>query len=682
MADIASKLVPLFDGPALDADRVGETANALIMKASERLQLVGLADQVLADALRKAEPNLFTQDELDFKDTSRLTSAQAALIPATFTMADGTVVACWKLTVAAGGAEIGASWGIDRSSIPGDAMSLGIEVLHVDPATGAGTSVSSRALINQFNGTTALGTTPPNRTTFAIATAAGVLAPQTFSAANVAINALATQVRFVVYISGVGSTTARSIYFRKMLIAGGTHAVLRDPPFLNLLPKAYVNSSGADSANGGPASPYNLIAKAAESIGYSGEIKLAPGDYSAAQSINVANINRELVITGSDDFTTYKRPILRFGQKLTGIAATAGYDDIFEATMTIASGQPHWIWDDDAPDPLTLVPVEERHGLLRGRANRLPVTRMVHVTAANATAAKVAMHASPNASCYYDAAATKLYVKRTNGNSAIGGNLYVSAVQSDGLFTGTPLGAFGNPLGRARVIGIDLRYGGINLRNFVASDLFDVRSFGAPLDGCNAAWEAQLRMCEFAGHGSMFGDNGDGLSMRNRGIIQHWSTYAHDGWDDGASPHQGMIEESWDAVAEYNYGNGLVSALGAQSRHHRPTTRKNAVGPRLNGDGTPWKYGGIAAIANPLDGNALTWVDVDGGRSFDERVGFYDAASNPAASERLAVLKAVGCQAINSATYGFQCTLPENPRYGGTGTGLAPGVVPVRSAAL
>ncbi|HWL67136.1 MAG TPA: hypothetical protein VNS22_02000 [Geminicoccus sp.] len=557
------------------------------------------------------------------------------------------------------------SWYVDAVGkfAPGKPIQVTAEG-HTDAATGCEVAL----LFRDSGGSELSGT----RATARSASTTGQYVPLV-ATTTVPANTVQIQIRFTHWASA-GATASK---FRRPRLLTTTSPV--DEAQLYSLPiskpglghaVAHVSPTGSDSTGTGTAgNPWRTLAKALDWMGGVGEIHVRAGDMGAGQ----LDISKVLDLTVIGDATSaYERPVFRFGTKLTGITKTAGRTKVYQASISLA-GPPNFLWQDGTVDTSTAVPIEEQHAGLRGRGHRLPCVRIERTTATITNDALDEIDATTEPRCFYTSGT--LYFSIQGGGNPADASIYVS--NGNGLISGTP--SFWTPVrGTLRMVGLEVRYGGINTRGITRTYLQDCTVLGAPLNGFDLAWWSDLQDCEAAGSGSFNTDTGDGFNWHNFAVCRHRGLYTHDNHDDGMSSHENCYEMGESPIAEYNIGGGLVPAYGAHAVYTNPITRKNAV-HRLSGT----KLGGIEAHAAPATGDdgVATTCEVYGGVSIGDRNGLVDGKTKNGTE---CYLKAFDVTVIDPVEYAARCAMYGNIRHIGSGTAKHPsaGSLGVRNGAL
>lgn len=177
-------------------------------------------DGEVALGLVTAQPNLFTQAQLDFTDTA-VSSKSTGM-----TVAAGTSGGVPALSFSVPAAGTGwAYWLFNRATaLPGaTAISASFCVMGLDASSGG----TARVLLRQMNGAAEISA---SRVVMQIATdGSAVVGPKHFRAANVVLDANCTDVQLYVEVNA-GSSGARAVYIRDMLVAAGGNPAFRRPP--------------------------------------------------------------------------------------------------------------------------------------------------------------------------------------------------------------------------------------------------------------------------------------------------------------------------------------------------------------------------------------------------------------------------------------------------------------------
>src|SRR5690606_6013700 len=116
--------------------------------------------------------------------------------------------------------------------------------------------------------------------------------------------------------------------------------------------------------------------------------------------------------------------------------------------------------------------------------------------------------------CFYSGGV--LYFSIQGDGDATAADIYVS--NGNGLFSNGAT-IWNSYRARLRLVGVDVRYGGIDLRTFRQVSVKDCSALGAPVNGFDVAWWAELEDCEAAGSGSYGNEFGDGFNWHDFTVV-------------------------------------------------------------------------------------------------------------------------------------------------------------------
>lgn len=524
-------------------------------------------------------------------------------------------------------------WGpLFRSQISGDTMSAAVNIRSFDPLGG---SSKVRVMLNQYSGTTILVAEEVARQEVIL----DEFTPGFVRFTDIAIHPDCQSIG--IYI-GSTSTAGGTIAYRDMLLCAGEDATFRVSSAAAVQSgsrEVWVSPDGNNNGSGSASLPFATLARAVEELDGKGTIYLAAGDYDN-QQISAYNV-RDLKIVGGAD-SDFKRSLFRYGTELT-LTSVAGRQGVYSAPL---ARTPHWLWVDDVPDEETLVPYNEQHSLLNGRAHRLACTKIWHIPAANLVDALDLIEASATPVCWRDASTNTVYLSLPDGASA--SSDVRAAFDETGLLSSTR--PTWTPEHHIELVGIDVRYGQVRTKDFRTSKLTDVGVLGAAANGFVIGNWAELEQCRAGGVGS--GDGlGDGFNAHNHANWTYKDCYGHDSWDDGESSHQNCRVTGRGNIMEYNLGGGFVPAYGAQEVLHNCLSRKNSVDLR----GARIKRGGFTSVGDPTptDPGIITSLEAYNCVSIGDRNGFYDGTTSVAPAQRR--LLAVDCKVFDAEETAFAC---------------------------
>ncbi|WP_447888574.1 hypothetical protein [Serratia fonticola] len=468
---------------------------------------------------------------------------------------------------------------------------------------------------------------------------------------------------------GLSGVASPDMYFTKFSIREGADYSYRSSGSSTgtsgELREVWISQNGSDNNDGSKGSPFATADKALDAIGGSGSIYLVPGIFTGLQ-FDASKI-MDVDIFGSDTID-HERTTIRYGVPVTGITKTEGYTKVYQATVSIA-GQPSFIWLDGVADAQTLAPDIERHPLDRGRTHRVPWATKIY-RAFERDDREIALAEIDGDSvplCYKhtdpDTSTQTLYFSVPDGVEAHTASIYVANNNIFGFFKN--LSYVWDARGKCRIHGIDIRYGGFNLKGFRYSEAFDSLSLGAPVNCFDIGWGTVLRLCEAAGAGSNPDPTGDGFNAHDIANWYHHDCYSHDCNDDGWSPHENCLEMGYNPVAIFNGGGGLTPAYGAHAKYYNPLTIRNSVNPRAVSSYSGVKFGGVTVVGNPVAGDdgAYTNCEVHNGISLGDKIGYNDDATRRGMR---AYLVAYDCRAYDSVDMGYQCQIAVDCGYSGS----------------
>lgn len=494
-------------------------------------------------------------------------------------------------------------------------------------------TTAGRVLIIQLDGAGAeiAGTrvTLTAATTAVLPIALGGTAPLHASCVNVRL--------IISALNGAGGST---ITYQDVYIADGQEQVFRPFTRAAVLTEAFVGPAGNDSIGKGTAAqPFATLNQAVIALGGSGVVWMLDGSYSA-QSISPANVKghvevrgvRSNLATGSNDF-----PVIRMASKITGIIKTALRTKIYQAPVaglpTLANFQ--WAYEDGVVDPRTLIADADRNPQHRGRTHRLhKFARLMKPTATTLAGALAEMDAASLPMAFVDNG--NLYFTISSGGDGTAADIYLDAA------TGFVNGATRGSSGVLNVQGLEIRYGGLDLRAFKSSHLDEVVVAGSRVNAVdyNVLTYGTLEVC-CGGSQDQF--NGDGLNGHN-GARLPWglNLYSHDNWDDGFSDHEGCSSRLFGGLIEYNGGAAVIPANGSDNVTSNVISRRNQ-------QRAGWKASAFHALGAPTEGydtRALfvSCIDIESTQSFGDDMG--GAATRAVA---------VDCKSIRPVTRGYSC---------------------------
>lgn len=345
----------------------------------------------------------------------------------------------------------------------------------------------------------------------------------------------------------------------------------------------YVSPTGSDLNSGAIGSPLASISAAVAKVSPIGRVIVREGDYAAGASV-----------TGCTDIDISAAPNERvriiLGTPLSGITKTAGRTKVYQANLAVKPNK--WIWEHDTPDTSTLIAPADRLALQRGRACRLPSTRLDEVT----SIAEIDASGSP-AWFWQDGV---IYFSASDGGDASTRNYRVPTTNNGAVFGGTGVES-------VTLRGISVWYAGIygfDARNLVRWEAENCGAFCGQLNGFSRddTRFSVERYCEAAGNA------GDGFNAhRYTGNVHHepvistsYDNWSHDNYDDGDSYHEDCIGTYFGGLYEYNGDRGIATAYGAHTTAYNTVSRYNGQIDTLGGEG----FCAIGAVA-PADDNGV-----------------------------------------------------------------------------
>jgi hypothetical protein len=628
-----------------DSDKFGLVSGERLKQAVNKFSSGAVIES--ASSLAVSNPNLFTARQSAALSKDGMSAAGINQI-----VVDG--VPHWSTT---GSIRV---WGpFARESISGDTLSAAINITAFSAENDSG---FPRVAVIQYSN-------PSMTINYEVARENVILTdftPGFFRFEGVDIHPDCTHIGFFVGANGKNNGT---ITYRDMLLCSGSNSVFRTAPVVSVSggsKEVWVSPSGSDGGSGSSSQPFATITRAAAELGGTGTIYLAAGDY-GNQQINAYNV-RDLKIVGGAD-SDFNRSMFRYGTQLS-LSAVSGRTSVFSAPLTRTVS---WLWVDGIADEQTLVPYNEQHSLLNGRAHRLECTKVWHIPADNLGDALDLIEMSATPVCWRDTSTNTVYLSLPDG-ADINSEVY-GAFDDIGLFSNNR--PIWTPEAHIELVGIDIRYGHINTKSFRTSSLTDVRVVGAGLDGFDIGNWAELSLCSAGGSGSG-GGLGDGFNAHNHAIWTYKDCYGHDNWDDGESSHENCKATGWGNIMEYNGGSGFTPALGAQEILHNCLSRKNATSAFRTGN----KKGGFQVASDPTetDPGIITSMEAYNCVSIGDRNGFYDGTASVAPSQRRLI--AVNCRVFDAEETAYACAEIRDCTQSGSATVKSTGTVVVNSSTV
>lgn len=432
---------------------------------------------------------------------------------------------------------------------------------------------------------------------------------------------------------------------------------------------SYVSPAGSDTTGTGLiGSPFATIDKAVDAINGSGTVYVTPGIYSP-QSITPSKVKGRVDLVGlRSDLATgsYAFPLIRCASKLTGITKTAGRTKIYQATV---AGLPslsnfNWAYQDGVNDPRTLIADADRSPQHRGRTHRLHrFAKLIKPVATVLADALSEMDAESLPTAFVDSGI--LYFTIVGGGDGAAADIYLDA--ATGLIAGS--GVTRGMAGELNITGLEVRYGGVDLRPFSRSHVDELAVLGSRTN-CVDYNVLSYGTLETAAGGSQSGTTGDGLNGHNGARLTAGADlYSHDNKDDGFSDHAGCTSRMQGGLVEYNGGGGLTPAYGADHIATGFVSRRNQ---QISGR----KPGAFCVVGTPAEGNPedfgydtrALWI---GCTDIESTTSFFDSKITANAS------LCIDCKSIRPVTRGFDVSKIIDCGYlaSGTSTAKAAGTV-------
>lgn len=392
----------------------------------------------------------------------------------------------------------------------------------------------------------------------------------------------------------------------------------------------YVDPAAGSDTNPGTAnSRVKTISRAIALLRGVGRVLVSEGDLTETVSLASA-VDLQIMRDGNARVRIIK------GIKIAGnITKTAGHTKVYQAPLAappngsgVSSGIGPWVWEHETPEAGTLIAAEERHPLQRGRAHRLPSTRLW------AVGSLAEIDADPRPTWWWDAGV--LYFSASDGGDATARTYYVPG-------GGNGITAAGSR-GRVEITGIESWYGdapfslsGMHFR------LTECAAFCGRLNGFTRddAIGEEIR-CESAGNGND-GSNAHTTdsphdAQASAVIVDPWY---HDNADDGESSHERCLITVFGGLSEYNGDRGFAPAGGAHYTLIGTHTRHNGQIDLVGGEGV-----GCVNPAVASEGGIGTQAVCVGCLSESDRYGFGAHASD-------ATLLARDCRVIGATARAY-----------------------------
>ena len=460
------------------------------------------------------------------------------------------------------------------------------------------------------------------------------------------------RVRIRILAYGGAGDPRTTIFSRMMFIDGAVSAFIKPAKIEAAASRTvWMSAAGNDANPGTEASPKLTLQNCIDSLNGEGVVKVVTGEYTYAQfSINEATV-KNITIDGVIKDLNSPRPLIRLGYKLSNITLESG--KVYKATGASSISAVNAIWHDSVPDPTTLVPTSERHSLLRGRAHRLPCTRIKRVNEATVVAGVAAIQSATEPRCYYDNGTNTIYFSIAGGADPTGEPIYMGSGLADGTFGSlfTTGAARIGQYGELYLRNLEFRYGNVNLRPHVYWEAYNVSVLGGRINNFDYAGAGRLSLCEAMGADGGGGSGGDGFNGQEGAFSTMEYCYTHDNNDDGESTHVNCVVNGIGCISEYNGSAGFIPASGGHGTYHNCVSRKNAQNGGSNS--------GFDSTGSSLDVGIDTTVDCYNCLSVDEAIGFQDRTGTR--------LIAHQCTSVGNTSTGFACYKAIDCGYEGTG---------------
>lgn len=589
------------------------------------------------------DPNLMLSSASDYTELAPVVSASQYL---SITEYNGQ--RCYKLSdTTPNSSEASVYIGSFSADSVGGVVSVGVDILHVDPAdTGIW-----RVLLMQYDSSGSEISSA--RLTWPGDSSGSDGEKARFTGVALDSNCVSFRIYISVY---AGSTTPRDLYFRNVFVRRGVHEDWA-PSLASKTSCVWVNGdTGSDSAAGAESNPLKTVAAAIRSLSGTGTIyvqesTIEPFDFSEVNEISISAVSNARV----DVFS---------GTQLSGFVKTSGYTNVYELTTAAVPSKTGtanasnvlydalpWAWLHDVPEGL--ISASERMPQQQGREYRLPSTRLWLVADLSA------LDAATRPSWYHDG--TKFYI---NISTATGSPDPLSAVV---YVPGgdTCVGGAGNGSQIVRMTGINALYGEYTFRmkDLAWYELHNCSGLGSRLEGVQRDNSRGIEYsCEWAGAQN---DGGNTHSTDNthdiQSVISVFHQWTHDNADDGDSPHERCRQTYSMCLSEYNGDRGFVPANGAHGVAIGCVSRSNGQIDTNGGEG-------FAAV-NPVqsgEGGIGTQFDCVSCLSIGDLYGFRSRASD-------GTVRARDCKtesAVNAAYYADSGALLELRDCGDSGSSV------------
>lgn len=543
-----------------------------------------------------------------------------------------------RVEVSAGGEW---SFRYGRALFPSGNFAVGCRVLARDRPTGG------RVLVMQYDS----ASVEIAGTRVTLTGANGIAMPFSLSH-TAALHADCASVGLV--ISGNNGDPGQTVTYQDVYLADGQERVFRPAPLS--VREAFVSPTGNDvSGKGTVTAPYATFDRAITALDGNGTVWALDGEY-GPQLITPTAIKGRVDLLGVRSNllgSQFAWPIVRCSDKLTGITKTAGRAKVYQVAIgdLPALADFNWIYQDGVNDPRTLIADADRRPQHRGRTHRLSgFAKIPKTTAVTLAAALAEMDAEPLPLSFVDAGI--LYFTIVGGGDGTVANIYRDSAL--GLINAGTRGACGT----LNIVGLEVRYGKVDLRPFKSSHLDEFAAHGARNAGSVEYNVLTFGTLETSCGGSEAGGSGDGLNGHFGSRVSGLDLYTHDNNDDGFSDHEGGTSRLFGGLTEYNGGGGLTPAYGSDHISYNFVGRRNQQKPGR-------KPGSFCCVGAATDGGIDTLAlfvgceDIESDTSFcDDHVGGVRAVC-------------VNCKSTRPVTRGFDVYKIKDCSYLASGTSTA-----------
>ncbi len=345
----------------------------------------------------------------------------------------------------------------------------------------------------------------------------------------------------------------------------------------------YISPTGSNSNVGTFSSPKRNLEAAKDALtDKSGTILVRGGTY-LGDRLDLSDVGDIKVMAVNNE-----RPRFIFGEKLSGISKTPGYENVYQASA-LNLAEPRGVIYEDGTAYGKVTSDDIRHPLQAGREYRcdsFPILAAENLAAVDATPA----------SYWFDDAANVVYFHAPDSGNAASRDYYVP------WRAGLIWNGANKQTGRVELSGLRCDYAdtGFNLSYAASYKLTDCVAVGCRINGIqadNIGFGEEI-MCEayLCGNDGFNYHNSTGTNFRESKVVQT-QPYAHDNFDDGISPHENTQHLALGGLSEYNRDRGLATATGAHSFVVGMTARRNGFN---NTDNDVNKGEGFASVGGPI----------------------------------------------------------------------------------